>query len=76
MQIFVKDFKGRTITIQVEPTDLIEDLRFKIEYKEGIPPDAQRLVFQGKLLEENYSIQDYSIQKDSVIRLVGRLFGG
>ena len=69
MQIFVKTLSGKHITLEVEPTDKIEDVKLKIEDKEEISTDIQRLIFAGKVLEEDNTLQDYSIQKDSTIHL-------
>ncbi len=70
MQIFLKNLTGKTITLEVEPSDTVESLKAKIHAREGIHPSQQRLVFAGTYLENGHLISDFKIQRESTIHMV------
>eukprot|EP01080_Neovahlkampfia_damariscottae_P004452 gene4452-7827_t len=72
-QIFVKTITNQTLTLDVTDSDKIVDLKKKIQAKQQIPYDQQRLIFSGKELEDNKSVGDYNISKENTLHLVIRL---
>jgi ubiquitin C len=73
MQLFVKTLTGKTVSIEVEEGESIEDVKAKIAEKEGIPPEQQRLIFGGQQLQDQKTLQDYDVGDDATLHLVLRL---
>ena len=70
MEIFVRTLTGKTITLEVEASDTIEDIKTKIQYKEGIPTDQQILKFAEKPLKALHTLSDYNVQEESTLQLI------
>ena len=75
LQIFVKTLTGKTITLQLDPWFMIEDVKAEIQDREGIPPEQQRIMFYGTQLEDGHTLDDYNIVRECTLRMILRLHG-
>jgi ubiquitin len=75
-KIFVKTLAGKTITLDVEPSDTVQKLKTKFQSKEGVPPDHQKFIFAGNRLEDGRTLSEYNIQEESTLNVLLRLPGG
>ena len=76
MKVFVAMLSGRSITIEVDSSDTVANIKAKVQDREGVRPEDQRLLFHGKQLEDEYTLQDYQVMNSSTLHLVMRLRGG
>ena len=70
MQIFVKTPQGKTLTLDVESSDSVENVKQKVQDKIGFPPDLQFLVFAGNSLQDGRTLADYNVMREATVQLL------
>lgn len=72
MEIIVRTVSGKSFTLDVNGSDLVDNVQLKIQDKLGYPPDQQKFIFAGRILEHGRTLSDYNIQNGSLCHLIHR----